>query len=142
MWPKDLPRRGRADAGGTTAMRERGGSRASTRLGGFFGVPPPQARESRNTIFRQRIGMAEAVPARIALKSVGELRNDVAVPQQHPVHRLATRGELGVVLGVNDAIDQGIDRGILDAGNVAASGPIRRLRAEEIALFIARRHRL
>ena len=38
-------------------------------------------------IFRQRLGVAEAVPARVAREAVGELRHDVEIPQQHAVER-------------------------------------------------------
>src|SRR5436190_20945435 len=86
--------------------------------------------------------MAEAIPPRDALKATGELRDNVAIPEQHPIQRLATRDQLGAVLGEDDAVDQGIDCGVLDAGKVARSGPVRRIRPKEVALLVARRQRL
>ena len=44
----------------------------------------PEAR-----VFRQRFGMAEAIPSRVTLEAEGELRHHVEVPQQHAIHRLA-----------------------------------------------------
>ena len=81
--------------------------------------------------------MAEAIPARGALKSGGELRDDVAIPEQYPIQRLATRNQFGAILGEDDTVDQGIDRRIFDAGKISRTGPIRRLRPEEIALLVA-----
>src|SRR5258708_36050605 len=86
--------------------------------------------------------MTEAIPARIALKAVIVLRDAVEIPEQYPVHRLAGGDLFGTVSGEDDAVDQGIDRGILDAAHVARTGPIRRLGAEPVALFVARRQRL
>ena len=63
--------------------------------------------------------MAEAVPARGALKSTGKLRDDVAIPEQYPVQRLATRDQFGAILCEDDTVYQGVDRGILDAWKVA-----------------------
>src|SRR5262249_18848081 len=86
--------------------------------------------------------MAEAVPARIARKSVGELRHHVEIPQQDPVHPPAGGDQLRAALGKDDAIDQGVDSRVLDAWSVAAAGTIGRRGAEKVALFIARRERL
>src|SRR4051794_20368405 len=86
--------------------------------------------------------MAEAVPVRGALESGGELWNNVAIPEQHPVQCLATGDQFGAVLGEDDAVDQGVDGRIFDSGKVARTGPIRGLRAEEVALLVARRQRL
>jgi hypothetical protein len=86
--------------------------------------------------------MTEAVPARIAFKAGGELGHDVAVPQQYPIHRLAGRNQLDAILGEDNAVDQGIDRWILDARKIARAGPIRHLRPEEVTLLVARRRRL
>ena len=41
--------------------------------------------------------MAEAVPARIALESIIELWNAIEVPEQDPVHRLASGDQFGAV---------------------------------------------
>src|SRR4029453_15543378 len=48
----------------------------------------------------------------------------------------------GAALGEDDAFDQGIHRRILDAPDIARTGPVRRRRAEPVALFVARRQRL
>src|SRR5262249_18519001 len=93
------------------AMRE-SFSRA-LELGRLFDVVPPEIREARYAIFRQGIRAAEAIPARGALESRGELRNDVAVPEQHAVQRLAAGNQICAILGKDDAIDQGIDGRVL-----------------------------
>ena len=72
-------------------------------------------------VFRQRIGPAEAIPARGAALVVGELRHDVVVPQQHAVERLGRGDELGAILGEDHPLDQRIDRRILDADVDCAS---------------------
>jgi len=87
-------------------------------------------------------GWLKTIPARGALKSAGKLRHNVAIPEQYPIQRLAARNQFGAILGEDDAVDQGVDRGILDAGKVARTGPVRRLRSEEIALLVAGRKRL
>ena len=86
--------------------------------------------------------MAEAVPPRGAFKSTGELRYDVAIPQQHPVHRLAAGDQLGGALGVDDPVDERIDRRILDADVVSRADPVGRLGAEIVALLVTGRERL
>ena len=52
--------------------------------------------------------MAKAIPVRIALEAVGELRHHIAIPQQDAVERLAGCDQLRTVLGEDDVIDQGI----------------------------------
>ena len=64
------------------------------------------------------------------------------VPQQHAVERLGGGDQLGAVLGEDDALDQRIDRRILDAGIVARAGAVGGLRAPDIALLVAGRQRL
>ena len=85
---------------------------------------------------------AEAVPARGALLAVGPLRHDVEIPQQHAVERLGGGDQLVAVLGEDHALDQRIDRRILDADQVARAGLIGGLRAPEAALLVAGRQRL
>src|SRR5215510_12605574 len=111
-------------------------------LGGPFGIPPPDGWKCRATILGQRIGPAEAVPARRPYLVVGKLRHNVVVPQQDTVERPRGRHQLGAALGVDHALDQGIDRGILDAGVVARAGRIGRLRAPQVALLVAGRQGL
>src|SRR5258708_39712960 len=86
--------------------------------------------------------MAEPIPARGTLKSGSELRDNIAIPEQYPIQRLASRDQFGAVLGEDDTVYQGVDGGIFDAGKVARTGPIRRLRPEKVALLVARRQRL
>ena len=88
----------------------------------LFSVVPPQRRKPGEAIFRQRLGMAEAIPAGIAREAVGELRHDVEIPQQHAVERLGRGDQLVPVLGEDDLLDQGIDRGILDAAVLREPG--------------------
>ena len=107
----------------------------------FFRVPPPQRRERRHAKFRQRILPAEAVPARGAHFAVAPLRHDVVIPQQDAVERLRGGGQFLRRLGGDDLFDHRIDRRILDADDVFRARLIGRLRAPEIALFVARQQR-
>ena len=62
--------------------------------------------------------MAEPIPARGALKSAGELRNNVAIPEQYPIQRLAACDQFGAIFCEDDTVYQGVDGGIFDAGKV------------------------
>ena len=73
--------------------------RSRSRLRRLRGVPPPHRRERPAAVFRHRIGMAEAVPARGAHFAVGPLRHDVVIPQQHAIERLGGGDEIGAALG-------------------------------------------
>src|SRR5215469_8374183 len=84
-------------------------------LGRLRLVPPPDGGKIGDPVFRHRIGMAEAIPARGALLVEGELRHHVVVPQQHAVERVGGGDELVPVLCKDHLVDQRIDRGILDA---------------------------
>src|SRR5665213_806916 len=86
--------------------------------------------------------MAEPIPARVTLKSAGELRHYIAIPEQDPIQRLAACDQFGAILGEDDVVDHRVDRGIPDARKVARTGPGCRLRPEEITLLVARRKRL
>ena len=72
------------------------------RLGCFFGVPPPEGRECRHAVFRQRIGTAEAVPARGPQLAIGPLRNDVLIPKKMRSSALVAATRSSRVLGRND----------------------------------------
>ena len=98
-------------------------------FGGPFGVPPPDGWKGRATILGERSGPAEAVPARRAHLVIGKLRYHVVVPQQDAVERPGGRHKLATALGENHALDQGIDRRILDADVVARARRFGRLRA-------------
>jgi len=76
-------------------------------------------------------------PARGANLAIRPLRNDVVVPQQHAVERLAAGNQLLAILGEDQLLDQRIHGRVLDADEVARSGLIRRLRTPEAALLIA-----
>src|SRR5436190_28689 len=117
-------------------------STALSDLGCLVGIPPPQGREAGCAVFGQRLRTAEAIPACVAVIAEGKLRNAVEVPEQHAVHRLAGGHLLAAVLGEDYALDQGIDRGVLDAADIARTGPVRRFRAEPVALLVAGRQRL
>src|ERR1700721_1711767 len=86
--------------------------------------------------------MAEAVPARRAPIAVGPLRHYVVVPQQHAVERAGGGDELVAVLGEDHAVDQRIDRRVLDADEVLRSLLVGGRRAPEAALLVAWRKRL
>src|SRR6185437_3508003 len=116
-------------------------SRPLRQLGRLVFVPPPDGRESRIAVFRQRLRPAEAVPARGAHLTVGPLRHDVIIPQQHAVERARRRHQFVAVLGEDDAVDQGVDRRILDADDVARTGLVGGLRTPEAALLVAGRQR-
>src|SRR6185312_2547179 len=105
-------------------------------LGCLFGVVPPEGRKACHAVFRQGIRAAEAVPVRSALESEGKLRDDVAVPQQDPVQRLATGNEIGAILGEDDVIDQGIDRGVLDARSITRTRSGGGVRSEKVTLLV------
>src|SRR4029079_10006892 len=90
--------------------------------GCLVGVVPPHVRKCGYAVFGQRLGMAEAIPARIALESVVEMRNAVDVPEQYPVHRLAGRDLFGAVLGEDDPLDQRVHRSVLDPAHIAGTG--------------------
>jgi len=63
------------------------------------------------------------------------------IPQQHAVERPSRGKEFAAVLREYDAIDQGADRLVGDADDVARAGRRRRLRSPVIALLVARRQR-
>ncbi len=105
-------------------------------------VIPPDEREARLAVFGQFRRPAEAVPARGAHLRVGPLRHDVVIPQQHAVQRLVGGDEIVAVRGVDHPLDQLVDGGILDAGNIARTGDVGRLGRPEFALLVARRLRL
>src|SRR5689334_12539411 len=86
--------------------------------------------------------MPEAVPTHRALLPVEPLRHDVIVPQEHAVERPGGGNEIVAVLGEDDAIDERVDRRVLDADEVARAGAIGGLRAPEVALLVAWRQRL
>ena len=79
--------------------------------------------------------------ARCAL-AVGPLRHDVVIPQQHAVERPGGGDQFVAVLGEDDALDQFIDRRILDADEIARAGLVGGLRTPEAALLVAGRQRL
>src|SRR6202022_978521 len=85
--------------------------------------------------------MAEAVPAGVARKAIGELRHDVEIPQQHAVERLGGRHQASTILCEYDFFDQRINRGILDADAISRAGWIGGLRSPEFPLLIAGRER-
>src|SRR5450759_268206 len=85
--------------------------------------------------------MAEAVPERIARKSVGELRYDVEIPQQHAIERPGRSYQSWAILCEDDLFNQRIDRGILDANRVSRGGLIGGLRSPEFPLLVAGRQR-
>ena len=62
--------------------------------------------------------------------------------EEHPVERLRRGDELVAVLGEDDLLDQRVDAGILDAGEVARALAVGGLRAPEFALLVAGRERL
>ena len=69
---------------------------------------------------------AETVPARGSGHSVVPLRHDIVIPQQHAIERLGRGDQVVAVLGEDHAVDQLIDRGILDADDIARAGHDRR----------------
>src|SRR5690242_13033822 len=79
----------------------------------FIGIPPPQGRESGYAITRQRVRMAEAIPAGRAQLAVAPLRNKIIVPQQD-AERLGRGGKTVLVYGEHNMLDHLIDRGIFD----------------------------
>ena len=95
-----------------------------------------------SSVFRHVLRTAEAIPARRALLAVGPLRHDVEIPQQHAVERLGGGDQFVAVLGEDHALDQRIDRRILDADQIARAGLIGGLRTPEAALLVAGRQRL
>src|SRR5713226_8194904 len=111
-------------------------------FGGPFGIPPPDGWKCRATVLGQQIGPAEAVPACRPQLVMGKLRHHVVVPQQDTVERPGGRYQLATALGENHALDQGIDRGILDAGVIARAKRIGRLGAPQVALLVAGREGL
>src|SRR3974377_1858200 len=117
-------------------------SRPLRQLGRLFSVPPPDRWESRQPIFRQRGWSAEAIPTRRAHHAGRPLRHDVEIPQQHAVERVSGGDQLRAVLREDDAIDQLVHRGILDADQVARSRLVRSLRSPIATLLIPRREHL
>src|SRR5438094_108422 len=90
-------------------------SRSTPRLRRLLVVPPPHCREAGRAIFRQRIGLAEAVPPRSADLPVGPLRHDVMAPYQNTVEGPRGRHQLLAALGEDDPLDQAIHCWALDA---------------------------
>jgi hypothetical protein len=87
----------------------------------------------RDAVFRQRIGTAEAVPARVADLAVGECAARTrSSSQQHAVQRLGGGDQIGAVLGEDDALDQASTAVVLDAGEIVRAGPVGGLRAPEL----------
>src|SRR3974390_757835 len=111
-------------------------------LGRFFSVPPPDRGESRQPIFRQRGWSPEAIPTRRAHHAGCPLRHDIEIPQQHAVERVSGGDQLRAVLREDDAIDQLVHRGILDADQVARSRLVRSLRSPIATLLVPGRERL
>ncbi len=111
-------------------------------FGGLVGVVPPDGRETRLPVFRRLRRTTEAIPARGADLVVGPLRHHEVVPQQHAIQRLGRSDEIVAVLGEDHAIDQLVDRRILDADDVAGAGHIGSLRAPEFTLLVTGRQRL
>jgi hypothetical protein len=68
-------------------------------LGRLVDVPPPQRREREYAIFRQRIGMAESIPARGPQLVEAALLHNVIVPKQDAVERLSRGGKIIIALG-------------------------------------------
>src|SRR5215469_16072506 len=102
-------------------------------LGRLRLVPPPDGWEIGDAVFRHRIEMAEALPARGPGFVEGELGHHIVIPQQHPVERVGGGDELVAVPGEDHLVDQRIDRGILDADIVLRAGIVGRLRTPVFA---------
>src|SRR5262252_4736565 len=85
---------------------------------GFLCVPPPDGGKSCCAVFWHQIGMAEAIPSRAAHIVIIPLRNDVVIPQQDAVECSRSRLEIGAMLGEDNLIDHGINRGVFDADTV------------------------
>ena len=118
-----LLRRGPAHGGARAGAHE--GRAAQERppvLAAFSASHHHRLGNPETPVFGQRLRMIEAIPARIALEPERRIAerdsNSTATPDRAPC---SARGQLGAILGEDDAVDQGIDRGILDAGQVAAS---------------------
>src|SRR5262249_12922870 len=107
-------------------------------LGSALLVVPPDFREGVG-VLRQRLRSVEAVPARGARVVDRPARHHVMMPQQHAVERLGGRYQLVAILGEDQPLDQRVDAWILDAPVVARGIAVGRLRAEEVALLVARR---
>ena len=69
------------------------------------------------------------------------MRHDVEIPQQHAVERHGGGDQFGTVFGKDHAIDQRIDRRVLDADQIARAGLIGGGRTPEAALLVAGRQR-
>src|SRR3974377_1079979 len=111
-------------------------------LGRLFRVPPPDRGESRQPLFRQGGWCAGTIPTRRAHHAGCPLRHDVEIPQQHAVERVSGGDQLRAVLREDDAIDQLVPRGILDADQVARSRLVRSLRSPIATLLVPGRERL
>src|ERR1035437_9806531 len=135
-------RRDRAHAGGRVAPCAEDPSRSLAYPGSLVGIEPPQRRQTGTAVFRQRLGMAEAIPARVARKAISELRHDVEIPQQHAIERPRGGLQVRTILGEDHLLDQPIHSRIPDADGVSRTGLIGGLRSPEFALLVAGRQRL
>src|SRR5690348_5723455 len=133
--------RGPERAGATDGYPAAVGSRPLSDVRRLLRVPPPQGRQARAPIFWQ-VGMAEAVPARIAREWRGELRHHVEIPEQHAIERMGRSHQACPVLREDDLIDQRINRGILDADVIPRSGDVGGLRTPVFTLLVTRGKRL
>src|SRR5689334_21877759 len=102
-------------------------------------VPPPDRRKRGAAVFWHGFRTAEPVPSRRADVRIRPLGHHIEVPQHNPVERLAGRYQIGTVLSKYDFFDQRIDGRTFNADEVTRAGPVGRLRAQQVALFVARR---
>src|SRR6185437_13643862 len=108
---------------------------------GLLLFAPPEYGEGRLAVLRHMPGMIKPVPARGTFVGKRPLRHDKMIPQQHSIERPGRCDELIPRIREDDAFDERVDRGILDADQIARTMLARRMRAPVIALLIARRER-
>ena len=95
-------------------------TRATPDLGGLSRRPTTRPSEIADApYFGSGSGRPKRSQRAVRILSIGPLRHDVVVPQQHAVERPGRGDQLGAILGEYHPLDQRIDRRILDADEIA-----------------------
>src|SRR5271166_3709810 len=105
-------------------------------------IPPPDCRKCGYAVLGHQLGASKLVPTCRAELVIAPLRNHVVVPQQHAIERFCRGNQLRSIPGQYEAVDEGVDRGVLDADGVARAGSVRSMGAPVATLLGAWRKRI
>jgi hypothetical protein len=105
-------------------------------LRGLFSVPPPK-RWKADVIVWILFRVSKAVPVGKPLFGAIELRDNIVVPQQHPVERTGGSDLIFARFRKNDQLDDLVNDGILDADRILRAALVSSRRPPIFALLIA-----